>query len=135
MYKQKLIELLKKVPEIKEDLEKDKFLNTEYKVIQRFESWEFWTYEIWEELYYWTLQFENVKYNHENCLLKIWNELEERHLRIYCNSYKPKLNMLIDNLWKLWFWACVICILDNSKSFDNQSEDFYEKLYNYLIKI
>jgi hypothetical protein len=38
MYKNKLISLLKEVPGIKADLEKDKFLNTEYKVIQRFES-------------------------------------------------------------------------------------------------
>ena len=61
----------------------------------------------------------------------IWNPLEERHLRIYL--IKHKLNLFNIYRAKFIYEECYI-ELDNSKAFSEQSEEVYEKLYNYLIK-
>jgi hypothetical protein len=138
MYKEKLIELLKTVPKIKQDLEELRFwtiikYNTKFK---------------WKDTrnyfrYKWEWEWDNENYLppykmiNNQAFIIIWNELEERHLRMYCESKNIKYIQYVSWLIELKIrWEIHKSIsMDNSKSFSNQSEDFYEKLYNYLITI
>jgi hypothetical protein len=60
--------------------------------------------------------------------------LEERHLRMYCDNIWKYSNIYSD--WDLYIqWAPNFIKIDNSKSFDNQSEEVYEKICNAINNI
>ena len=140
MYKNKLISLLKEVPEIKEDLE-DLIFWTEVELV-----WYFWEKKINHLVDINCLEFfvcwiQERFYKH-NIKKIIWNEIEERHLRIYCDKDELCIEFFGKTIKISWMPSCSgQCIddwfftLDNSKSFWNQSEEFYEKIYNYLINL
>jgi len=137
MFKNKLTELLKTVPEIKSDLEElrfgCKFIN-KYKldeidiIISEIRWWNFHSIIWWNQTHFPHIsQIDKV----------IWNPLEERHLRMYCESIF-RLLIVSENLIYLRYMdgdgyrTYAVCELDNTKSFDNQSEEVYEKIFNYL---
>jgi len=133
MYREKLTELLKTVPEIKQDLEEmksHKWFHTK------------WMYNYWfllwpEDAFFPWIWYKKVDKEYLELQTFEW-ELEERHLRMYSDRKNIRLFMnYFSNI--CYFWEdnkeVKICKLDNSKSFSNQSEEFYEKLYNYLITI
>lgn len=87
------------------------------------------------------LEIENIKllinsnqdwewFKKEDIKEIIWNPLEERHLRMYTRT-----NILISFEFISDNNRNIICFIDNTKSFDNQSEEVYEKIYNYLNNI
>ena len=148
-YKEKLIELLKEVLEIKSDLEELKFwCKCKYKHSP--DWWRSkWVY-IWENSRFSTDLFRyNSNWNVVDISDKkewwkwfevIWNPLEEHHLRMYCE--KKWIEIFIDFEWKVYSFKkellepyTLLFKLDNTKSFDNQSEEVYEKIFNYLKQI
>lgn len=70
-----------------------------------------------------------------------WNYLEvislplqERFIRMYCENKKINIAFSNTELWHL-NWDVIlpiICKLDNTKDFDNQSEEVYQKIYEAL---
>lgn len=130
-YKQKLIDLLKTIPEIKEDLEElrfgcNVFYNWEYHILYDYKN-------IWWKDYInigWWLS-EEMK-NEYWIKEVIWNPLEERHIRIF--SENKEVYICITTSWYIC-WTDIekpICQIDNSKSFDYQTEEFYKELFNFL---
>lgn len=162
-YKEKLIELLKEVPEIKEDLEE---WREWYKLLMIDNWWALmeygWDEDAWweeiEELIVWpdwetywdyTLTKEcGIKDGWDedfHCTFKIiWNPIEERHLRIYlskkcCRDSNDEF--FISDSWELVFYDIVSEVfnrggvyINNTQSFDNQKESVYEDIYNFLIE-
>ena len=136
-YKEKLINLLKTIPSVKEDLEELRF----WCVLESKISWKIITY-CWEtdeykDKYIMALWKYNIVSKKLLSRYKIiWNPLEERHLRMYCD--KKWISLIInrfsqlsyldnsDNLYKK------ICTLDNTESFDQQTEEVYEKIVEFL---
>jgi len=129
-YKEKLIELLKTVPKIKEDLEEIKWW-----VWLKEKSWLIYQ-NLWANKLFmpWHSIVNTTK---EDILsMQVIPELEERHLRMYLNE-KLSENYYITAWWKFWYiWYYNEKLkeiqLDNTKNFNEQSEDVYEKLFNYL---
>lgn len=156
MYKERLIELFKTIPEIKKDLEELKFwcrLKTPRGEIVKFShtikheagvrtvkdtdgttfetktnAWtnyicikeDGWIYQ------YWLFGEDKI----------IWNPIEERHLRIFCEESGY---IMIDEYGVILDASDVdyqpeVCELNNKKAFSEQSESFYKKLYLFLKK-
>ena len=131
-YKEKLINLLKTNEEdIKKDLE-DK--NSEYSL--KVDEVQYLTYRAiptWidkidkEDL---NATWDSVKM----FLFEHFDILEERHLRIYCKSNWIRFNtqendVILLRKWSAnedYFW------FQWSKSFENQSDEVYEKIFNFL---
>jgi len=142
-YKEKLIELLKTVPEIKEDLEELKFwtrIEINWwkmffkSIIIDAEHIDYWIikYITRHPLYYF-LSWKDKEFKINKWELKIiWNPLEERHLRMYCE--KNTTWIIIRSEWDIVniLQELFITKLDNTKSFDNQEDKVYESLFNYL---
>ena len=139
-YKEKIIELFKTVSEIKSDLEELRFWTT----LTFRNHWHICKYictQEWNKIT--SLNDRNVKVWRLTEHIKeiIWNPLEERHLRMYLEKLDwdfVKQRMNWDYEWiPQWEWEVndVLFSLDNNKSFDNQSEEFREELYNFLTKI
>lgn len=66
-------------------------------------------------------------------MLIVWNPLQERHIKMY--MLKQSFSMYrFDNEWlTLVFRLDWITIkLDNTKSFDNQADEVYWKIFNFL---
>ena len=141
------IEILKTVPEIKESIEELKFwtilLNKDYyQIIKIFiDELEacYWVQTIKKYIddiimpknYAW----ENWEEEFNKDFQIIW-QVEERHLRMFFEKLNPKY-WLIDNwIWKFNQEAGRIeteMKLDNSKSYIEQSEEFFKKLNNWLV--
>jgi len=133
--KEKLIEILKSNPEVKKDMEELKFgCKIKYRdwlfdvIIKHDTDWNRYTFSdtIWH-------QVDN------NPITIIWT-LSERHLRMYCKSHQ----IIIDFTWliqylpewsKEWEFYQTICQLDNTKDFDNQSSEVYEKIVEFINQV
>jgi hypothetical protein len=113
-------------------------------------TWSKWPYtelRIWgwhiynkdENWYFvWTdTPWSRTKYRYYVKFKIIWT-LQERHLRMYFTSNIPKKYWSwIDMSWKIISWPEnieTITTLDNTKDFNNQSEEVYEKIFNFLNK-
>ena len=135
--KQKLIELLKTVPEIKKDIEELKWCcEVEYVwAFKQYWSWIYYLVEIvwcWAELYRpWEMSFTVPEEDFE----VIWNPLEERHLRVYCTYLNKWTYIWIDSNWvytlEAWFDKFIV-ELDNTKSFNDQTDEVYGKIVEFL---
>jgi len=124
-YKQKLTDLLKTIDEIKEDLEELKFW---CEFISNLNSTTFtYVFETNNRIHSMWCSFNKAQIRRI-----IWNPLEERHLRMYCEN-KGIDDILFETNWFITE-RNVICTLDNTKSFDNQTEEVYEKIFNFLNK-
>ena len=74
----------------------------------------------------------------------IWNDLEERHLRMYCSSKWWNCDVQSNNLvyiWKSELWEddksieeWELLYYNSSLSLNQQSEKTLEAIYNFLIK-
>lgn len=146
MYKEKLIELIKEVPAIKDDLEELRFgtyilyhsrmiwiyINEKY-FIPRYEIYTKW--ENWTE--YIDVNYEKeIEEINDMYFEIIWNPLEERFLMIYCENkwilLQRKSNWLIEWIHKNIEWSYFELQLDNTKDFNNQSEEVFKKLFNVI---
>ena len=141
MYKEKLIELLKTVPEIKEDLERKIFWTD-----VRYRVWPWHT--IVSQLISKNLKTNEYLVKHEynyfhprrikeNQIIDFIWQLEERHLRMYCEN--KWYAFAIWGQWKLIWnrneeWSYTELQLDNTKSFDNQTEEVYWNILEFLEK-
>ena len=140
--KQKLIDLLKTVPEIKKDLEELKFGCRVRQVYNEKRSYKNTYIHLKEDTYcqedeydQWDFydKFEDRDLRDEDI---IWHPIEERHLRMYCES--KYILLLIAWNWSfcradhegwyenLWFK------LDNTKSFNDQTEEVYTDIVEFL---
>ena len=135
-YKEKLINLLKTVPSVKEDLEELKFWtyirkqnwNTARISQTYLEDW----YVVDNLSYCITLKDYNI----------IWNPLDYHHLMQYCENKKIEIHIISRTLWlfmldKYWIadeFNAVILELDNTKSFNQQTEEVYENIVNFLTE-
>ena len=145
MFKEKLIELLKTDEVVKKDMEELKFWTDLF-----YKHWTEWitTHEtyIWlSHPYNWTSPQPIIKNNHNYCISRnisleeikkyyiINNPLQERHLRMYCENNKIWLGIT-----ESWFLSItnfpenIQLNLDNTKDFSDQSEEVYEKIFNFL---
>jgi hypothetical protein len=131
----KLIEKLKENEEIKKDLEWCKFwTNIEYIV------W-VWHTRVWQfvSMNYRTNEILVKSKNfiprriYRNDIISFNNQLEERHLRMYCKIKKIKFDI------KQFVWEDEIFIntdrvvkLDNTKPFHLQDDKVYWEILNYI---
>ena len=139
-YKEKLINLLCTVDEIKEEYTKLKFWSIVKLTFVWSDDSEYWFWSttlIYQEKNRKQINDE-IKNPSANLInIKISNPLEERHLRIFAES--KWYAFAIWSTWKLIWnrneeWSYVEIQLDNTKSFDNQSEKVWEKILNYLTE-
>jgi len=137
MYKDKLIEILKTNPEVKKDMEELKFgcviqcndyRKTIYKIIDDENC-----IELNKDWYSEDITKHNkIDVFDNNSGFKIIWTLQERHLRMYCNS-----KWLFFCMWnwffiREWWIDRKICKIDNTKDFDQQENEVYEAIYNFL---
>lgn len=145
-YKEKLINLLCTVDEIKEDFEKiwpHKWFRTEW-------LYNYW-FLLWPDIAFFPWRWCQKVDKEFLELQKFQWELEERHLRMYLNKFKIDTWDKFISRYSILFLDDYLIIqerniedysmsdvislkLDNTKSFDNQSEEVYEKIFNYLTK-
>ena len=132
-YKEKLIDLLKTIPEIKEDIEElREFCKF---TLKNKDGW--LAVESSDGPWVFTICWNMFPKEEINEIY--WNPLEERHLRIFCKNKGVFLtileNWLID--WEKTNEAdCnTICKLNIYKNLDNQNEKVYEKLYYFFRDI
>lgn len=128
---EKLVEKLKEVEEIKEDLEELRFGT---KIIWNWLCYRFLFIHIDDVNFFHILQEATcVKTDvHRLEVEKIKNDLEERHLRMYCENKNINYSMHKDWFWIQYKWVIKI---DNTKDFNNQSEEVYQKIYEALISL
>lgn len=129
----KLRDILCTVDEIKEDIMELRFgtiIKNTVPAIKRYVCE--WDYE------WYTIYIEAVDRNYQSTTIEteeweemeiIWNGIEERHLRMYC-----------DSKWIEWKWfimevQTIFDILDNTKSLQNQSEETLWQIIDYLTNI
>lgn len=134
--KEKFINILKTDPEVKKDMEELKMgCFIQYKVTEwyfrtvKFINRKIWTNKINVTHHY--NYFNPVKIIEEQIINIIWT-LEERHLRMFCVEIEFVCDTLVfqDIYWN----QKIVGKLDNTKSFDNQSEEFYGKLVEFIEK-
>lgn len=136
-YKNKLIELLKTIPEIKDDLEELKFW-TILKILDTNE-YDYWIETPnWEEyillndnnFIFW---MELLNLEEGNFEIKIiWNPIHRHHLEWFCEENKIFLSLVWGNLIFNYMFKELRIKLNNKKSLDEQTEEVYEKIYNFL---
>jgi len=154
-YKEKLIELLKEVPAIKADLEELRKWCRVYIIVDNMNDWnDNLDYYKWimltPKVVFWTMlnnkDYENledflnedldyIELLSENKFEIIWNPLDYNHLMMYCEEKGIKLQIQAN--WVIQVindneTYQIICNIDNTKSFDLQSEETFEKLYKYF---
>ena len=138
-YYEQLRELLCEVPEIKKDLEELRF----WCEIERY--WNIYTLIEWKHFI-----DENWKYqksqNNVNDFSKtiIWNPIEERHIRMYCDNKSVEFMSLYNCNFKIrekffdkltndfWYKIALTLKVDNIKSFHLQDEQVYKQLVEYF---
>lgn len=136
-YKQKLRELLKTVPEVKEQMEK---LDFWCKVNYLLSDWstDIWIYcfQLWLKMF---LTDSWLEVENSNILEIIWLPLQERFIRIYCQSIVFQWDFIFlpkkEQLFTSNSWLEIVTKLDNTKDFDNQSEEVYQKIYEVLYDL
>ena len=146
---QKLTDILCTVPEIEKDIKELRF---GYKVwIYRYKtdsyiywyivnkneisSLEWWTYMLEDYPFY-----ENTNPEWDNFIDwdkwytdKIWNPIQERNLRMYCNE--KEIFFMIEEDWMLRFHDSFDVIkLDNTKDLQDQTEETLWKIVEFLTK-
>ena len=122
MYKEKLRELLKTNDQVKEQMEK-------------LEEDEYYFNWLRESIYLFTNQTTFDYNSNEFCLYNLdfnCNLLQERFLRMYCENKNINYSMHKDWFWIQYKWVIKI---DNTKDFNNQSEEVYQKIYEALISL
>jgi len=141
MYKGKLTEILKEVSENKKDLEELRF-GCEI-ICDEWFAWTIireWT-EDWEDLWVshcwylidfnWYSALQEYDTDDIKDLKIIWNPIQERNLRMYCESKKKYFT--ISTAWYIVFENTEKWIrLDNNKDFSNQSEEVYKSIVEFL---
>lgn len=131
MYKEKLIELLKTCDEVKEAMEKLEFW-CKY-IAKNYHPEIFWEYS--ERIYTWTTHWDWIKEI-------IWLPLQERFIRMYCKnkwlfiSFDNKniylqFRILLENN-ENWIYTIDF---NNTKGFDNQPDEIYQKIYEALYNL
>lgn len=163
-YKEQLRELLKTNSEVKEQLEELNYwcelIITEVwqPVLQEYwyDEWGFepndyyiWPHDeiLWENWDDLTLEFIKDFISWKQTIEEIdsieiiWHPLSEHHLRMYCENkvifqweWLYFLDTDIDMELRAKTPLEAICKLDNTKDFNNQSEEVYEKIFNFLTK-
>lgn len=134
-YKQQLTELFCTVPEIDKQI---KELKIGTKVILKDYFWE--KILLWSSLINIMVDEPfNIKIDKYNWLEEIiWNPIEYHHLMMYCRNN----NILYSFNNKQWFDIIELknendlidIPLDNTKLFNEQSEEVYENIFNFLNK-
>jgi len=141
-YKEKLIELFKTIPEIKKDLEELRFWCI-LKAINWISEWQYiYLNKISKHILIEKNLWQRCKINNITDEFEIiWNSLEERHLRMYCEkNNKKNIVFFLDELCEIipqketWFHFSILCKIDNTKSFDNQEDEIYKTIFYYLTK-
>lgn len=132
---QVLIEELCKIEEIKKDIMELRF----WTLIQRwyFISRVVWNfdneYSIVNIPYKWSSWYIAYNVNIDNLWEIIWNNLEERHLRMYFEFIALWIDIRWD--WQIEDYQGVyIAKLDNSKPFHEQDNEVYKKILDYINK-
>ena len=141
-YKEKLTNLLKTIPSVKEDLEELKF----WCKIKMEEDWEIWYWRfvntefVWKEWdnYFvnqtnddWSL-FDGIEWSDYTI---IWNPLDYHHLMQYCWDRNIIRDIIITKQYTTIYTKDKKYIdLDNTKSFEQQTEEVYEKIVNFLTE-
>ena len=140
-YKEKLIKLLKTVPEVKEQMEKLKFW---CKVNYLLSDWstDIWIYcfQLWLKMF---LTDSWLEVENSNILEIIWLPLQERFIRIFCKKNNIRFSIHTSYYWLddvLNFSAVYIewneyCQIDNTKDFNNQTDEVYQKIYEVLYNL
>lgn len=133
MYKQKLIDLLKSDEQVK----------------QRIDNLEFWCkikYDTDEYIFlcYTNYKLDTLRLLNDDLWIEeieekyafeiIWLPLQERFLRMYCEN-NIDIVLKIEWDWRIYFWDEFLIELDNTKNFDNQSEEVYQKIYETLLEL
>lgn len=133
--KNKLRELFITVPEIKKDLMELKFWT---KISCNTEIWKLINFSK-KDNWYNVLHSDNQKrdfkweYNEFNKIEIIWNKLEKRHIEIYMSKQFYSMCRFYNEWLILRFWLDRIIVkLDNTKDFDNQTEETYWEIFNFL---
>lgn len=67
----------------------------------------------------------------------IWNDIHERHLRMYCENKNiiMSINNYNSNQSGIFFDWNGCCILDNTKDLQNQSDETIQKIIDYLNSV
>lgn len=118
--KEKLIEIVKADGVVKKDMEELKF-----GCYIKHNSWHI--FQVWDSVD----EKQRIRKDIAMWLAKIIWTLQERHLRMYCKNKKISLDIIeswyIDVNNKL-----NVVQLDNTKDFDNQSEEVYWQIVKFL---
>jgi len=92
-----------------------------------------WDY--WENPYYrFFVIWWHSEINNKDSFKELWNPLEERHLRMYCEEQWIILK-IYDDGWLITYkdWELYeITILDNTHSLQDQSEETIGKILDFL---
>ena len=105
-------------------------------------STDVWKYcfQIWNNVF---LTDSWLEVENSNILEIIWLPLQERFIRIFCEVKNIRLNIQanwvikIISWWGWWRYETyqIIANIDNTKDFDNQSEEVYQKIYDVLYNL
>lgn len=143
MYKQKLIDLLKSDEQTKTAMEKLEFWcklipinipswkNDNFRIIHY--RWDCYGI-VYKRYFEWWYCEDFIDSNIKEI---IWLPLQERFLRMYCDNKNILIYIRCDWLLQIrqnWEYKD-ICKLDNTKDFDNQSEELYQKIYETLLQL
>lgn len=66
----------------------------------------------------------------------LWNPIQERHLRMYCDKRSPHISIFSDGeIWRVTWRSYddeLICKLNNTKDFHNQSDETIKQILTFL---
>jgi len=147
MNKDKLINLLKTNKEVKNAMEKLEFgckVNFKFNIDSWYSEWvylwknrkistepDLFRYNSnWNVVWF---DINNLKYGQQFQI--IWLPLQERFIRMYTrnNIKKYPMAFFIEDSWEIWYWHnSTLIVIDNTKDFDNQSQEVYWKIYKAL---
>lgn len=127
-YKEKLIKLLKIDEEVKDTMEKLEFGC----IITR--CWSNHKMISWNEFFDKNNRiFYNIEDNNfrDDKIQIIWLPLQDRFIRMYCENKKI---YFIQTTWHIWLWEKyqISIKIDNKKDFDQQDDEVYKQIFNFL---
>lgn len=131
--KEKLRELLKTVPEVKEWMESLEFW-CEIKYVLSDWSTDVWRYcfQLWLKVF---LTDSGLEVENSNILEKIWLPLQERFIRMFCEKRRVPFFIIRSGEISFNRNESSYIKIDNTKDFDNQSEEVYQKIYEVLYNL
>lgn len=135
MYKEKLIDLLKSDKKVKEAMEKFEFGT---KIILKNYIWEKTINQLVDWIIYFRVCWMINKDISINDIEKIiWLPLQERFIRMYCEDKWIYISIETNIFYFLDVcdWEIKAIKMDNSKDFNNQSEEFYKDIYEKLYNL